>query len=45
MVNEKVLEDVKIASQVFEMEETNDVKELLAQLIKTYTITENKKKK
>ena len=44
MTNEKVLEDVKTVSQVFEMEETSDIKELLAQLIKTYTITENKKK-
>ncbi|MCR4911934.1 MAG: polysaccharide biosynthesis protein [Bacilli bacterium] len=43
MVNEKIESDVKLASSVFNMEETKDVKELLAKLITTYKITENKK--
>lgn len=42
MINEKVLEDVKKASNAFGIEETKkDVKELLESLISTYTITEN----
>ena len=43
MVNEKIESDVKLASSVFNMEETKDVKELLTKLITTYKITENKK--
>ena len=43
MVNEKIESDVQLASSVFNMEETRDVKELLAKLITTYKITENKK--
>lgn len=34
--------DVETISQVFNMEQTKDVKKLLAQVIDTYTITENK---
>ena len=35
------LKDVETISQVFNMEQTKDVKNLLAQVIETYTITEN----
>ena len=41
-VNEKIEEDVKTACKTFDMDETRNVKVLLSQLIKTYTITENK---
>ena len=37
-VNPNIEKDVLEASKSFEMEETSDVKELLEQLIKTYTI-------
>lgn len=37
--------DVETISKVFNMDETKDVKLLLSQIIDTYTITENKKKK
>lgn len=37
-------EEIVTISQVFSMEETGDVKKLLAQIIDTYTITENKPK-
>ncbi len=36
-------EEVKTISKVFEMEETTEVKKLLSSIIKSYTITENKK--
>ena len=39
-VNEKIEQDVNTVSKVFEMEETTDVKHLLAQLINTYKIDE-----
>ena len=39
-VNEKIEQDVSTASQVFSMEETSDVKHLLAQLINTYKVDE-----
>ena len=39
-VNEKIEQDVSIVSKVFEMEETSDVKHLLAQLINTYQVDE-----
>lgn len=42
-INERINEDVLEASKAFDMEETRDIKELVAKLIKTYTITENKK--
>ena len=43
--NEKVLEDIEKASMAFGIDETpKDVKELLEQLISTYTIMENSKK-
>ena len=35
-------DEIKQISQVFEMEETGDIKKLLAQIITTYTITDNK---
>ena len=35
-------DEIKEISKVFSMEETNDVKELLSQIIDTYHITENK---
>lgn len=41
-VNEKIEEDIKTACKTFDMDETRNVKVLLSQLIKTYTITENK---
>ena len=41
-VNEKIEQDVATASQVFLMEETSDVKHLLAQLINTYKVDERK---
>ena len=44
-INEQVENDVKQACTAFGMDETYRVKNLLAQLIKTYTITENKKKR
>ena len=34
-------EEIKTISKVFEMEETGEVKDLLAQIITTYTITDN----
>ena len=37
------ISDVETISNVFNMERTSDVKQLLAQVISTYTITENKK--
>ena len=37
-----VEEDIKTISRVFEMDETDDVKELLSQTITTYHITDNK---
>ena len=37
-------EEIKTISQVFQMEETTQVKQLLAQIIDTYQITENKKR-
>ena len=40
-INESIEEDVASASKAFELDETRDVKELLAKLIKTYKI--NKK--
>ena len=42
MVNEKIEEDIKTISNVFNMDETSRVKDLLSQLITSYTITENK---
>ena len=39
-VNEKIEQDVNTVSKVFEMEETTDVKHLLAQLINTYKVDE-----
>ena len=39
-VNEKIEQDVNTVSKVFEMEETSDVKHLLAQLINTYQVDE-----
>ena len=36
-------DEIKTISKVFEMEETGEVKQLLSQIIKSYTITENKK--
>ena len=41
--NDTALKDIETISDVFNMEQTNDVKELLAQVITTYSITENKK--
>ena len=35
-------DEIKTISKVFEMEETGEVKELLSQIIQSYTITENK---
>ena len=35
--------EIKTISKVFEMEETNEVKELLSSIIRSYTITDNKK--
>ena len=35
--------EIKTISKVFEMEETSEVKKLLSSIIKSYTITENKK--
>ncbi len=43
--NEKLEEDVSTISQVFDMEETKDVKELLSKLITTYSIKEDKDEK
>ena len=40
--NDKVEEEIKTVSKVFEMENTSDIKELLSKLITTYSITENK---
>ena len=40
-INENIENDVVKASNAFDMEETGDIKELLASLIKTYKITEN----
>ena len=39
---EPVEEEIQQVSKAFELEDTNDVKELLSQIIKTYQITENK---
>ena len=41
--NEFSEKEIAEISKVFEMEETGSVKRLLAQIIDTYTITENKK--
>lgn len=40
---DSAMHDVEVISQVFNMEQTRNVKELLSQVITTYTITENKK--
>ena len=41
--HDSAIKDVEDISKVFNMERTNDVKKLLAQIITTYTITDNKK--
>ena len=38
--NESIINDIKVVSKAFEMENVKDVKELLAKLIHTYTIKE-----
>ncbi len=43
-LKDSVLKDIETISKVFNMDRTTDVKKLLAQVITTYTITENKKK-
>ena len=42
--NESIQNDVQTVSSVFEMEETSDVKSLLAKLVSTYTIKNEEKK-
>lgn len=42
--NKNILSDLEEVSKAFNMENKNDVKELLSNLIKTYRITENEKK-
>ncbi len=39
--NPDVQSDIKTISEVFDMEDTNDIKSLLSQVIKTYKITNN----
>ena len=43
-IDNKLDEDVQTISKVFDMDEAHDIKELLAKLISTYKITENKRK-
>ena len=38
VINSKIEDDIKESSKAFEMDETSDVKKLIASLIKTYTI-------
>ena len=40
--NESIINDIQVVSKAFEMENVKDVKELLAKLIHTYTISEEK---
>lgn len=42
IANEKIDEDIKVVSGAFDMDDIEDIKTLLAKIITTYSITENK---